>query len=350
MTAAGAPREPGAGGVADPVDGRSADPGRRSGAARRLAPAFGLFLLAPLVGEYLLGNVPASDIGGLLVLAPMYGGGALVIRETVRRAGRGWPAILLLAAAYGVLEAGVIDQSLFNPSFEGLDFGTETYLPAPGLSASSLLSFVGGHVIWSIGVPVAVVETLAARRGTAPWLGGRGLAVACAVFVLGSVLVGYGVYEGEHFRATAAQTAGAAAVAAVLAGAAFAVGRRPRPASGRASGRRAPGPWAVGAVAWLLSGLYWMRPETWPGVAAGVALAVVAAVVITRWSRRPGWDARHRFAPAGGALPTYACGGFVLLVLKGTATPVNLAGQAVLALGSVLLLAVAARRAGRAAG
>ncbi|MEU6738501.1 hypothetical protein [Streptosporangium sandarakinum] len=66
-------------------------------------------------------------------------------------------------------------------------------------------------------------------------------------------------------------------------------------------------------------------------------------------ARRPGWDARHRFALSGGALPTYTCGGFALPVLKGTATPVNPAGQAALALGSVLLLAVAARRAGRAA-
>ena len=35
----------------------------------------------------------------MVVLAPMSGGGALLIREVARRAGRGWPTVLLLAAA-----------------------------------------------------------------------------------------------------------------------------------------------------------------------------------------------------------------------------------------------------------
>jgi hypothetical protein len=35
----------------------------------------------------------------VVVLAPMSGGGALLIREVARRAGRGWPTVLLLAAA-----------------------------------------------------------------------------------------------------------------------------------------------------------------------------------------------------------------------------------------------------------
>ena len=48
-------------------------------------PRPGLFFLAPLVGEYLLGNVPLwSMIAGVFILAPMYGGGALLIREVVR--------------------------------------------------------------------------------------------------------------------------------------------------------------------------------------------------------------------------------------------------------------------------
>jgi hypothetical protein len=51
----------------------------------------------------------------LVVLAPMYGGGALLIREVVRRRGLGWPSIILLALACGVLEEGLITQSLFNP-------------------------------------------------------------------------------------------------------------------------------------------------------------------------------------------------------------------------------------------
>jgi hypothetical protein len=42
-----------------------------------------------------------------------YGCPALLAREVVQRTGRGWPSLLLLAAALAVLEAGAIDQALF---------------------------------------------------------------------------------------------------------------------------------------------------------------------------------------------------------------------------------------------
>ena len=49
--------------------------------SRNLRAALILFLLAPLIGEYVLGNIPLSELGALVVLAPLYGGGALLIRE-----------------------------------------------------------------------------------------------------------------------------------------------------------------------------------------------------------------------------------------------------------------------------
>lgn len=63
-----------------------------------------LFFTAPPVAESLLGNLPIKMLPALLVLAPMYGGGALLIREIVRRSRRGWPSIVLLGMAYGILE------------------------------------------------------------------------------------------------------------------------------------------------------------------------------------------------------------------------------------------------------
>lgn len=44
----------------------------------RIAPAVILFFLAPLVAEFLLGNLPITMLSSLVVLAPMYGGGALL--------------------------------------------------------------------------------------------------------------------------------------------------------------------------------------------------------------------------------------------------------------------------------
>ncbi|GAA4219337.1 hypothetical protein FHR32_000365 [Streptosporangium album] len=324
--------------------GRTARPASRGGRAlRRIAPAVGLFFLAPLIAEYLLGNIPTSEIAGALLLAPMYGGGAVLIREAARRTGRGWPTVILLASAYGVLEAGLLDQSLFNPSFEGYDFQGAAHIPVLGISAHYVLTFVGGHAIWSIGVPIAVVETLVPRRSTTPWLGGSGLAVTCLLFVSGSAVIFYGISEDERFLASASQVIGAAAVIAILIGTAFAVGRRPRPRIDR----RAPDPWLVGTVALAVSGLFFVRPESWPGTALGVALIALMTTVVARWSRRAGWAASHRLALAGGALLTYVWAGFLLLSLENSASTANLIGQAILALGAVVLLAVAARRTRR---
>ena len=79
--------------------------------------------------------MPIRRLPTLLILVLLYGCGALLIREVTRRTGRGWPTILLLGAAYGVIEAGLVDQAMFNPSFEGWDFQAATPVPALGIGA-----------------------------------------------------------------------------------------------------------------------------------------------------------------------------------------------------------------------
>ena len=125
-----------------------ADALRRGTTLRRIAPALGLFFLAPLVAEYLLGDISIRHLWAMPIVAPMYGGGAVFMRELARRAGRGWPTMLLLGLAYGLLEAGLLDQSLFNPSFQGHDFQSVTPIPALGISAYNSLAFIVGHAIW----------------------------------------------------------------------------------------------------------------------------------------------------------------------------------------------------------
>jgi hypothetical protein len=72
----------------------------------------------------------------------------VLIREITRRTGRGWPTILLLGAAFGLVQAGLIDQSLFNPGYLDNDDPTwaqawreerqATLIPGLGISASHL--------------------------------------------------------------------------------------------------------------------------------------------------------------------------------------------------------------------
>ena len=139
--------------------------------------ALGLLLLAPTVGEYLLGNIPISQYGDVLFLLPLYGAGALLVRESARRLGRGWPTIVLLAAAYAVIEEGPVDQMIFNPGYLGLpSFAGYAEIPGLGISGSLLLWSLALHTVWSICVPIALVEAFDPTP-TLPWLGRLGLVV-----------------------------------------------------------------------------------------------------------------------------------------------------------------------------
>jgi hypothetical protein len=75
-------------------------------------------------------------------------------------------------------------------------------------------------------------------------------------------------------------------------------------------------------------------------IVADLLLFLLAAATVARWSKRDGWGSAHRFALATGAVLTYAwCG----LVFTGR-DAVDLAGQTVVAVLAVGLLAVAAHR------
>lgn len=318
---------------------------------RRVAPVVGLFLLAPLVGEFLLGNVPIDRLGVLPFFALLYGSGALLIRETVRRTGRGRPAIVLLAAAYALLEEGPIDQLLWNPSFGGGHhmLAGDAYVPALGTNISVLQAVLSLHTVWSISVPIALVETFVPERRTAPWLGRTGLAVTGCLFVVGAA-AGYAESHGAgQFHATAGRFAGAAMVIVALAVLAFAVPYRPRPVD-----RAAPRPWLVGLLTLALTSLLLYLVMFWPGrlsqwvsVTAWCIVAAVLAGLILRWSRCRGWGDAHRLGVAAGALLTYTWVAFPHRPVGGgsdaRAHAVDLVGNTLFALLAVVLILLAAR-------
>jgi hypothetical protein len=317
---------------------------------RRVAPAVGLFLLAPLVGEFLLGNVRIDQLFVLPPFALLYGAGALLIRETVRRTGRGWPAIVLLGAAYALLEEGPIDQLLWNPSFSAqVTLAGDAYLPVLGTNVSLVQAVLSLHTIWSISVPIALVETFVPQRRTVPWLGRTGLAVTGVLFAIGVVVWSVGNRMEAHFQATLGQNASAVVVIVALVILAFAVPYRPRPVD-----RKAPSPWLVGVLTLALTSLLLYLVMFWPGqlsqwvsVAAWCVVAAALAALIARWSRYRDWGAPHRLGVAAGALLTYAWvsfphrpGGIGPGAPADTLDPI---GNTVFALLAVLLIVLAAR-------
>ncbi|WP_214412280.1 hypothetical protein [Sphaerisporangium fuscum] len=317
---------------------------------RRVAPATGLFFLSPLVAEFLLGNIPISALFALVMLAPMYGGGALLIREVVRRSGRGWPAIVPLALAYGVLEEGVTTQSLFNPDYAGQRLLDVTYIPALGIGAWWSVFVLTLHTVWSISVPIAVMEGLTPARRTTPWLGRFGLGVTAVLFLFGVVSTTVFSLRISPFVASVPQFAAVAVAVVALVVIAFALGR-PAPASVPAPGSAAPNAWAVGAVTLVASSAWFLLGEVvlgWATVAGYLLISALVAYLIARWSARPGWRDTHRVAAAGGAMLTYAWHAFPQGPIMPVSPTVDLIGNAVFAAGAVALLFLAVRRAGGA--
>jgi hypothetical protein len=310
---------------------------------QRLAPALGLLLLAPWVGEFLLGASPLQNIFGFPLLVPLYGGGALLIREVARRTGRGWPTIFLLAAAYGVIEAGLVDQSLFNSSFnEGHEFQQVTPIPALGISAYDTLSFVIGHVIWSISIPIAIAEMLTPARRTTPWLGKVGLAMTSVLYLIGCAIVFNFIYDEGKFLASPGQLIGAAAVSLALIVTAIAIKKKKHPAA--PSARPVPKPWPLGVGTFVVASIFFARPESWTGVIMGIFILCIVSPLVAHWSRQQGWSLRHQFALVAGALLTYAWAGFVLTMLFWSDEAIAWIGNVLFALIAIVLLIVTAKR------
>ncbi|MER6678235.1 hypothetical protein [Streptomyces sp. NPDC000983] len=315
---------------------------------RRWAAVGGLLVLSPISAEYLIGygestSRPMELLAGLLVLAPLYGTVAVLIREVTRRTGRGWPTILLLSAAFGVIQAGLIDQSLFGREADADDPGWATQAPVtlvPGLGvdAANLVNYVGGHVIWSFAAPVAVVESCVPRVANRPWLGPVGIGVMAVLWALGAALIHSDT--GADSTAGPAQLTGAAVVAIALIAAAFTV-RRAR----SRSPVKAPSWWLVAGA----TGVTWcagqMLPATWSGVTVNVVAMAVLGWLLLRWSRRRGWDRRHVLAAAGSALVVRAGLSFLVEPLGDDADfTVKYAVNAAMLAGVAGLLLVAAHR------
>ncbi len=80
--------------------------------------AWFLALLSPVVAEMLSGSSPPAEFIfglGFLLLIPMYGAGALLVRELTVRWGKGWATVIALGAAYGIVEEGIAVKSFLDP-------------------------------------------------------------------------------------------------------------------------------------------------------------------------------------------------------------------------------------------
>lgn len=285
----------------------------------RWRPVLALLLLSPICAEYLIGyqqNIsrPADMLAGLVILAPLYGSVAVIIRDLAKRTGRGWPTTLLLGAAFGLIQAGVIDQSLFNPDY-GSDVGVPqweagrlpTIIPGTGISLNHLFDFVVGHVIWSFGAPIALVDSCTPLQADRPWLARRGLIVMVLLYLLAAAFVLHWHLTTTQYSASFMQLGTTLAVAAGLAALAFAI-----PCQRSFATLPIIRPWVVACMALVVLATHHVSTPTWIGLSVAVTLLGASALLVLSWSGNPAWSQRHVLALAGAALVINAAFGFLV--------------------------------------
>jgi hypothetical protein len=281
-----------------------------------------LLVLAPVCAEYLAAyDDSTGDLGALLLglafFVPLYGCPALLIREVARRTRMTWIGVVALATGSGIVQAGLVDQSVFRLTYRDLpawaDWATPTYIEPFGLSAYLALTFVSGHVIASFCAPIAISEALVPGQRTEAWLGPVGLGVTAGLY-----LTAAGVILDDHLATESAAISPAQLVVTSLIVVALVVFAATvgRARLGTTDRWCPPALVLFVAVAAFGVGKEYL-PVTWPGVAAHAALLAGVAGLVLWFARSTSWSRLHELSVAAGFVTALAIGGFMTTPLFG---------------------------------
>jgi len=155
-------------------------------------PAISVFLLSPLIAELLSGSAPPVEFFnpiGFVIITMLYGNGALIVHELAVRWHKGWSATLILGAAYGIIEEGLMVKSFFDPAW--MDLGVlgayGRWLGVNWVWTEMLTIY---HAVFSISLPILLVELIFPTFKNQRWLTNRRLVVSF-VLLSADVALGY---------------------------------------------------------------------------------------------------------------------------------------------------------------
>jgi hypothetical protein len=238
----------------------------------------------------------------------IWGGGAVMIRELVRKRALGWANMLCLALALAVAEECIIQQTSYAPLIVYIK-GT-VWARELGVNYVYFLWAVVYEAVLVVLLPVMLTEMLFPARRDRAWLSKAGWTVLLILFALGSLaawflwtqLVRVQVLHLGAYNPSALHLLAGLAMIAVLFWAALG------PPRGRLAGLGAPkappAPWLAGlagaiwAVAWFAIEVlaFGIAPDLSPAiaVAGGLAVCAVMLALAPGWTRHGTWGDRHR--------------------------------------------------------
>jgi len=268
-------------------------------------PLLGLILLSPVIAEMLSGSSPPIEwlnpIAALFLIW-LYGAGVLVMRETAVRWKTGWPSILLLGAAYGIIEEGLAVKSFFDPSW--MDLGAlgsyGRWLDVNWIWAVWLTIY---HAVVSIAIPIFLVDWIWPHVRGKPLTSRRGYITAIVLLVAATVFMDVLL---TPYRPSVWHLLGALAAVAFLAWAAkkyagrlwarLPTGRPPSPRTYAIAGFG-----FLGGSFLLYGGGPFLGGYPLVTLAEGLLVLVAAMLLVRRTSGDPQW-ARQRLAFVSGVL------------------------------------------------
>jgi hypothetical protein len=346
--------------VQDPDLSESA-PGRRS---PRTWPALLVLLFLPgITAEMLTASTPViiylTNPFSLITNTLLYGSGAILIREVARRRGLGWTSIMLLGAAYGIFEEGLVVNTWANPWLpqicvvtHGVATGICDYSRVGSINLIWAASLTFFHALISITIPILLVELMFPRRASRPWLGRK----APFVFIVAELLVlVFGLllnFVSFRQHGFAGPPLGPYLIEIVLMATFITVALNIKPGAPSTNALTAPRPWTLRIFAFFaiaVSALFSSIMQS-NNVSFQIALAIYGLVLalaiwrVATWTRRSGWNERHMLALASGAVGFFIFVWAPVLELAGTAGGHPTRGTALVALAYLIVLIILARR------
>jgi len=288
-------------------------------------PVLLLLCLTPGIPEYLSGSTKTE----FLVLSPgvfllflvlnlgLYGPGVLIVREAFVRWRTGWAGVLLLGAAYGLLEEGTALSTLFNPkaSVVGSQGYYGHYL---GVNWVWTVGVLGVHIVLSVGVPILLLGLALPETRGKSLLTNRQVAIAALLYALDIAALAFAV---GYYRTAPMLLVLAVVVALLL----YALARQLPKGSLDPTGdlpRHRPWVFLVLGIAFyplvlLLFPGFGMAANLWPPVvmAVEVALGALLFLYVRRTIGRRNNEAALTMLALGTLIPIAAIGLVVQLLV-----------------------------------